>query len=227
MRRTRVKFCGIRTPADALAAAAAGADAVGLVFHPPAARAVSVDVGAEIVAALPPFVTPVGLFVDRSAAEILDVAGRLGLTTVQLHGDESPAVVARLGRLRLVKAVRATAGGVAAAVAPWRSVGLAGLLLETPAGPATGGTGVANDWVGLADARRGGAFDGLPPLVAAGGLTPESVGGVVRCLQPFAVDVSSGIEQVRGVKDAARMAAFVAAVRAADDDPADDPAAPV
>jgi phosphoribosylanthranilate isomerase len=218
MRRTRIKFCGITRPQDAVAATAAGADAIGLVLYPPAGRAVTVDQAREIVAALPPFVTPVGLFVNQPVGEIIDVAGRLGLGAVQLHGDESPYDVARLAPLRVIKAIHATADRLADAVAPWRSVPVAALLLETAGGPAVGGTGVANDWAGLAAAQRIGTLDGLPPLIVAGGLTPETVGGVVRALRPFAVDVSSGIEVARRTKSPERMATFIAAVRAADDD---------
>ena len=213
MTRTRIKFCGVCRPEDALAAAAAGADAVGVVLYPPAGRAVSVEVARAIVAALPPFVTPVGLFVDQPADEVIGTAERVGLPAVQLHGTESPELVAKLAGLAVVKVVHATADRLAEAVAPWRDVPLAGLMLEPPGG---GGTGVAHDWAGLAAARAAGVLDGLPPLVVAGGLTPESVGDVVRTVRPFAVDVSSGIESERRVKSAAKMAAFAAAVRAAD-----------
>ena len=216
MQRTRIKFCGITRPEDAAAAAAAGADAIGLVFYARAPRCVSVGRAREIVAALPPFVTAVGLFVDAPPAEVIDVASRLRLNTVQLHGQESPDAVAELSGLRVVKAVHATVADLPSVVARWRGVRLAGLLLETAGAPAVGGTGVANDWAGLAVARAAGMCDDLPPLVAAGGLTAESVGNVVRALRPFAVDVSSGIERSPGVKSVERMTAFAAAVRAAD-----------
>jgi phosphoribosylanthranilate isomerase len=217
MQRTRIKFCGITRPEDAAAAAAAGADAIGLVFYPHSDRFVSVARARAILAALPPFVTPVALFVDASAAEVTDVAGQLRLTTVQLHGDEPPDMVARLGGLHVVKAIRARPAALVGAIAPWRFVPIAALLLETAGTQEPGGTGVANDWAGLAEARRAGLLDGLPPLIAAGGLTPETVGGVVRALRPFGVDVSSGIEQARGIKSVERMAALAGAVRAADD----------
>jgi len=216
MHRTRIKFCGITRPADGAAAAAAGADAIGLIFYAASARCVTVARAREIVAVVPPFVTPVGLFVDAPVAEVIDMAGQLRLTTVQLHGDEPPEAVAELRPLRVIKAIRAHRAELAAAVAPWRSVPLAGLLLETAGGPGPGGTGIANDWAGLAAARGAGLLDGLPPLVAAGGLTPETVGGAIRAVRPFAVDVSSGIEQAKGIKSVDRMTAFAAAVRAAD-----------
>ena len=217
MPRTRIKFCGVTSPTDAAAAAAAGADAVGVVFYPAAARRVFVPQAREIVAALPPFVTPVGLFVDATIDEVRRTASDLRLTTVQLHGDETPAAVAELGDvLQVIKAVRVTRESLSGVVAAWRSVPLAGLLLEPAGGPGPGGNGVANDWNGIEAAQRAGLLDGLPPLILAGGLTAESVGDVVRHLRPFAVDVSSGIEQTRGVKSVHRMAAFAAAVESAD-----------
>lgn len=222
MHRTRIKFCGITTPAGAVAAAAAGADAVGVVLHGGSARGLTVDRAAEIVAAAPPMVAVVPLFVDAPAADVRDVAGRLRLTTVQLHGREPPAIVSQLGGLRVVKAVR-PAGDDFAEWADWLrrtpGHGVVGLLLEA-ATAAPGGTGVENDWAGLAEMARAGRFAGLPPIVLAGGLTPETVGAVVRGLRPWAVDVSSGIESaielVRGVKSPERMAAFAAAVARAD-----------
>ena len=214
-RRTRVKFCGITRPADAAAAAAAGADAVGLVLYPSTlGRAVGYHAAREILAAVPPFVTPVGLFVDASPVEVGETSGELDLRVVQLHGDETPEQVADVCQIRsVIKAIRCDVAGLAAELARWRDVPVDALLLEAAGG---GGTGVANDWAGLAAARAAGALDGLPPVVVAGGLTPESVGGVVRALRPFAVDVSSGIEASRGVKSAERMAAFMAAVADAD-----------
>jgi phosphoribosylanthranilate isomerase len=216
VRRTRIKFCGITRPEDAAAAAAAGADAIGLIFYGRSARAVSVDRAREILTALPPFVTPVGLFVNATPGEVSDIARALGLHAVQLHGDESPQAVSALPGLSVIKAVKADRANLAAAVDRWRGVRLSGLLLETADGPEPGGTGIANDWAGLLAAQGAGLFKGLPPLIAAGGLTPKSVGAVVRQLRPFAVDVSSGIEQSKGVKSFDRMTAFAAAVRAAD-----------
>ena len=215
-----MKFCGICRPEDAAEAVRAGADFVGVVLHRSAARAVSLARAADVLARLPPSVVPVGLFVDAGADEVRSAAGRLRLTHVQLHGDEPVAAVRELSaEFRVIKAVRVEASNpvaVAAALDPWRAVGLAGLLLETAGGPGVGGTGVANDWAGLDRARRAGAFDGLPPLIAAGGLTAATVGDAIRAVRPATVDVSSGIEDVRRVKSAAKMAAFAAAVAAAD-----------
>ena len=213
VQRTRIKFCGVTRPQDAAAAAAAGADAIGMVFYRRSGRCVTVDQAWAIVAAVPPFVTPVGLFVDAPATEVIDVASRVGLGTVQLHGDEPPDVVAALPGLRVIKALKGHRASLPALLDRWRGVPVAALLLDTAEGSEPGGTGIANDWAGLLAIRQAGGFDGLPPLIVAGGLTVESVGGVVRQLRPFAVDVSSGIEQARGIKSIEKMTAFAKAVR--------------
>ena len=221
--RTRVKICGVRRPEDALAAARAGADAIGLVFHPAAPRNVSVEAAREILAVLPAFVTPVGVFADADAASFDPVVSALRLRHVQFNGDESPDYVRQFPTLAVVKAIRVEAGKFAATLDRWRTAvaagGLAqlkGLVLETAHTAERGGTGVPNDWRTVREHLARGAFEGLPPVIAAGGLTPETVGAVVRDLRPYAVDVSSGVEETRGVKSAAKIEAFVAAVRAAD-----------
>jgi phosphoribosylanthranilate isomerase len=222
MNRTRVKICGICRVEDALAAARAGADAIGMVFHPASARNVSAEVAERILAALPPFVTPVGLFVDASAEQVANFVGRLGLRHVQLHGRETPAVVTRV-RATVIKAVRVDPGGFAQELAVWRRAirecelrHLRGLVLETAGDGAPGGTGVANDWTAVRRGQEEGLFDGLPPMIAAGGLTPETVGAVVRHLRPWAVDVSSGVERAKGEKSEEKIRAFMEAVREAD-----------
>ncbi len=222
MQRTRIKICGITRPEDAIAAADAGADAVGLIFYAPAPRNISAEQAAEILRVLPPFVSPVGLFVDADARDILRVADRLGLRHVQLHGHEPPARVGELGRMQVIKAVRvgdelgATLATWRGAIADMRLSNLRGLVLETAGTREAGGTGVANDWHAVQRCRESGAFDGLPPLIAAGGLTPETVGDVVRTLRPWAVDVSSGVESGKGVKSVEKLREFVRAVREAD-----------
>jgi phosphoribosylanthranilate isomerase len=222
MHRTRIKFCGMMRPADAADAARAGADAIGLVFYSAAPRRVSVDQAKQIIAALPPFVTPVGLFVDSPPDEMRDVTKHLNLRHVQLHGDEPPQVVEALPNLSIIKAIRVTKDGLDQTLAAWRAAidelqlnHLAGLLMETAHTAAPGGTGIENDWATIAAAQKRGAFDGLPPLIAAGGLTPANVGEVVRQLRPWAVDVSSGVESSRGIKSMEKMTAFVAAVHRA------------
>lgn len=201
---------------DAVAAAEAGADAVGLVFHAPAARGISQEKARGILSALPPFVTPVALFVDAAADEILRVTEELGIGTVQLHGDEGPDVIAALagrGR-RVLKAIRCdeTLAERLRQARVW--AGLAGIVLESPG--TSGGSGRANDWPLVVQCISEGLFAGLPPIIAAGGLTPKSVFSVVRVICPYAVDVSSGIESSKGIKSIEKMRRFVEEVREAD-----------
>ena len=221
--RTRIKICGVCRPEDAAAAAAAGTDAIGLVFHPPAPRYVTAERAKQTLAALPPFVTPVGVFVDAPATLVRETAVALGLRHVQLSGDEPPERIAELHPLAVIKAVRVERERFGETLARWRNAvpslglrNLKGLVLETANTHQPGGTGVANDWETVRRCRDAGDFAGLPPIIAAGGLTPETVGAVVRDLRPWAVDVSSGVEESKGRKSADRLAAFVAAVRAAD-----------
>lgn len=221
--RTRIKICGIGRPEDAAAAAAAGADAIGLVFHPPAPRCVTVDRAREILAALPAFVTPVGVFVDAPIETVRQTASALGVRYVQLNGHEPPEVVVALAPLVVIKAVRVDAD-FGATLAAWRDAvrslrltNLKGLVLETAGTGRAGGTGVANDWETVRRHRAAGDFDGVPPVIAAGGLTPETVAAVVRDVRPWAVDVSSGVEDVPGRKSVDRIHAFVGAVREADE----------
>jgi phosphoribosylanthranilate isomerase len=222
-RRTRVKICGVCRPEDAATAAEAGADAIGIIFHPPAPRCVTRERAAEILAALPPFVTPVGVFVNVPADEVRRAAQGLGLRHVQLNGDESPEVVAGLTGFAVVKAIPVEPGNFGRTLSLWRDavrrlklINLKGFVLETAGTGQAGGTGVANDWSTVIRHRAAGDFDGLPPVIAAGGLTPETVAAVVRDVRPWAVDVSSGVEQVRGQKSPQKIAAFVEAVRRAD-----------
>ena len=175
------------------------------------------------MAALPPFVTPVGIFVDAAIDSVLRTVRELGLRYVQLNGTESAERVDDLKPLIVTKAIRVDREHFADELAVWREksrslklTNLAGLVLETAGTSAPGGTGVANDWQTVRNARSAGDFEGLPAVIAAGGLTPESVGAVVRDLRPYAVDVSSGVEESKGRKSAARVEAFVRAVRDAD-----------
>lgn len=214
--RTRIKICGITRAEDALAAARAGADAIGLVFYNPAPRSVTLEAAREILSVLPPFVTPVGLFVDAAADEILQTTAELGLGHVQLHGHERPEIVERLRGRAVLKAVRVTKE-LSTELARWRGVtGLRGLVLETAGTQAAGGTGVENDWGMIREMQDAGTFAGLPPMIAAGGLRPENVARVVRDLRPWAVDVSSGVELVRGQKSPELIQRFVREVREAE-----------
>lgn len=218
--RTRIKICGITRPGDALVAARAGADAIGMVLYPKARRCISIDRAREIVAALPPFVTAVGLFVDQEIEEIRRLAGELHLRTIQLHGHEPPETVAALRDFTVLKAIRAAKETLAAELDLWRETmaaldlhNLRGFVLETPSGGpgGPGGTGIENDWQTIADLQRRGAFDGLPPIIAAGGLRPDNVARVVELIGPYAVDVSSGVEEKYGEKSEELVEAFVSA----------------
>jgi phosphoribosylanthranilate isomerase len=206
---------------DAVAAARAGADAIGMVFHPPAKRYVPVERAREIVTALPPFVTPVGLFVDAEAERVREVARELGLRQIQLHGNESPELVAELKEFTILKAIRVDPATFASELDSWRRAiaklrltHVQGFVFETSG--TLGGTGKANDWETIDRHRQRGDFIGLPRLIAAGGLTIETVADVVRRIHPWAVDVSSGVEDSPGKKSAERIEAFVRHVRSAE-----------
>ncbi|WP_018873570.1 phosphoribosylanthranilate isomerase [Thioalkalivibrio sp. ALJ16] len=202
--RYRVKICGVTTPEQACAAAAAGADAIGLVFHAPSRRCVDPEQAASIAAALPPFVTTVGLFVDPDASRVESVLGRVALDCLQFHGEESAAFCAGFGRPYL-KAIAMGAGAD-----PRREMdrypGAQGFLLDSHGGAQSGGSGHRFDWQRVpADLGR--------PWLLAGGLDAASVRGALEHLRPYGVDVSSGVESAPGIKDARRMRAFVQAVR--------------
>jgi phosphoribosylanthranilate isomerase len=226
MRRTRIKFCGITRPEDAVDAAMVGADAVGLNFYPGSGRYVNNDQASIILAALPPMVTAIGLFVDAAIETVVETTDRLRLSCAQLHGHESPQFVASLMQqrptLRIVKAVRVEKPMLSATLTLWRAArhelqlsNFSAVLLETASREA-GGSGIFNDWSTVDSAYREAAFESLPPVIAAGGLTPSNVGDIVARYRPWAVDVSTGIEHSRGKKSKAKMAAFADAVRAAD-----------
>ena len=222
MHRTRVKICGITRPEDARAAAEAGADGIGLIFHPPAPRCLTIERARDILATLPAFVTPVGVFVNVSPEQVTQTATDLGLRHVQLNGNEPPDVVRALSRFAVIRAVRVERDHFGDTLSAWRSAvtdlrltNLKGLVLETPGTGKAGGTGVPNDWETVRQHQRTGSFDGLP-VIAAGGLTPETVGRVVRDIRPWAVDVSSGVEDEPGRKSVHKLAAFIQAVKDAD-----------
>jgi len=220
--RTRIKVCGIKTVEHAVAAADAGADAVGLNFVRASPRFVDLATAAKVIAALPAFVEPVGLFADAPAEDVRAAAEGLRLRAVQLHGREGPGYASQLVGLRVVKAFAFEGARLRERVEPWRQSagGLAAVLIDAP--PPTvsaelrGGSGQTFDWAALASAVADGALAGLPPVILAGGLTADNVGEAVAAVRPYAVDVSSGVESSRGVKDAGKIAAFCAAVRAAD-----------
>jgi phosphoribosylanthranilate isomerase len=222
MARTRIKICGVRDPATAVAAADAGADAVGLVFAPGSPRCVTQAEAAAVIAVLPPMVEPIALFVNEPVARVRMVCAALGIRCVQLHGDETPEQVAQLAPLRVIKAIPFVAGEMETTLAPWRMgpVRPAALLWDAPMGKSSGGqrggSGTTLDWDALRQLQHQGMMAGLPASILAGGLNPGNVGQAIATVGPFAVDVSSGVESSRGVKDPALIQAFCAAVRAAD-----------
>lgn len=206
MAAVRSKICGITRVEDALAAAEAGADAIGLVFYAKSPRAVSVQQARAIIAALPPFVTSVGLFVDASRCELGEILDAVPLDLLQFHGDETPAECDSYGR-PYIKALRVKPGDdIAAQVALYESA--RGVLLDTYVPGIPGGTGEAFDWSLVpADLRK--------PVILAGGLTTANVAQAIAQVRPFAVDISGGVESAKGIKDAAKIQAFMAAVRSA------------
>ncbi len=211
MHRTRIKICGITRPEDALAAARAGADAIGLVFYPASPRAVDLPRALDIVRALPALVGVVALFVNAQPGQVLEVIDRLRPSLLQFHGDETPEDCERYAHPYL-RAARVRPGlDLLDLAARYRqSPGhVRGLLLDAYV-EGYGGGGEVFDW-SLIPADVG------CPVVLSGGLRAANVGQAIGCVRPWAVDVSSGVEAAKGVKDAAAMRAFVAAVRAADD----------
>jgi phosphoribosylanthranilate isomerase len=204
--RTRVKICGITREQDALAAIRLGADAIGLVFYPPSPRAVAVEQAAQIVRGLPPFVSVVALFVDAESEAIREVLERVRIDLIQFHGDESPEACARYGR-PWIKALRVRGETDLKALAK-RYAGASALLLDTYQDGKPGGTGAAFDWSLIPPELAG-------SIVLAGGLTPDNVEQAVRQVRPYAVDVSGGVEQAKGIKDADKIAAFIRGVERA------------
>lgn len=202
--RVRVKICGITNAADALAAVAAGADAVGFNFYPASVRYVSPETAAGIVAQLAPGVCPVGVFVNAARADVERIAAAVGVRAVQFHGDEDPAACAGWP-LKTIKAVRVRDRSVTELA---RQYAVDYLLADAYVEGQFGGTGatVAVDLLDGFDRRR---------LILAGGLTPETVADAVRAVRPFAVDVASGVEVAPGRKDHDKMRRFIDHVQSA------------
>ncbi|HAM75340.1 MAG TPA: phosphoribosylanthranilate isomerase [Alcanivorax sp.] len=209
----RVKICGITRPDDGRHAARAGADAIGLVFYPPSPRYVSPRQAADIVAALPPFVTTVGLFVDAPPEQIAALLEQVPLDMLQFHGDESPEYCAAFQR-PWIKALRMRDGVDPRAEADrYGAAGARGLLVDSYVPGVPGGTGERFDWDRL-------PADPSLPLVLAGGLDPANVAEAVRRVRPWAVDVSGGVEVLGvdgrrqgGIKDPGAVSAFIRAAR--------------
>jgi phosphoribosylanthranilate isomerase len=201
---TRIKICGITRVQDALAVARSGADAIGLVFYERSPRHVSIAQARQLADALPPFVSVVGLFVDAEAALVREVLAVVPLDLLQFHGDESPEYCAQFERPYL-KAIRIKAGvDLLQCASDFR--GAKGLLLDAHVEGIPGGTGTAFDWTLIPKQ--------LPlPVILSGGLDAENVAAAIKQVRPYAVDVSSGVEASKGIKDAAKVAAFINEVK--------------
>jgi phosphoribosylanthranilate isomerase len=219
-----VKICGMTNPQDALAAVEAGADAIGMLFAP-SKRRISVEQGKEITRALPKTLEKVGVFYDEKASVIEEIVEQVGLTAVQLHGDESPDFAKRLfkdgqrSQLRVFKTLHMTNSAEAVARDFLREPCVDGLLLDSvvkdlESGEVSrGGTGQSFDWARTAEFLPG--IKNQTRIIVAGGLSPANVGQAVRMMQPWGVDVCSGVEREPGQKDRQKLCEFVTAARAA------------
>lgn len=217
MNKTRIKICGVRDANTARCAIDAGADYIGLQFAEGSPRQLEIVQARNLVAEIcnaSKTVEPVAVFANQSTDLIHEVLEAADFKIVQLHGDEDRAFIESLGEVRVFKAVPFDPSKIDA----WRNppANVVALLIDAPTKPGelTGGTGQTFDWQALANLDR----TGLPPIILAGGLTPDNVAEAVRTVAPFAVDVSSGVESSRGVKDAAKIKAFCEAVHSANSD---------
>jgi len=216
MQRVRVKICGLREPMQALQLAQMGADAIGLNFAS-SPRWVSPEQARAVADVLPPLVAAVGVFVNNDAETINRVAERVGLDLVQLHGDEPPGVVEDLA-VPCIKAFSVRDAAWFEAVGQWldgvRSRRrLAAVLLDAYNPKVRGGTGERFNWEWVADARAAGKLAGLPPIILSGGLDAGVVSDAIDLVQPWAVDVASGVESAPGIKDMKKAEAFIRATR--------------
>lgn len=202
MSRVRIKICGVTRLEDALAAAQLGVDALGFNFWPGSKRFVTPEAAGRIIDRLPPFVVPVGVFVNQTEEELRAIAAESGIQVFQLHGDEPPELCGRL-HLPVVKAIPVDQ---VRSLSRLLSYEVQAFLLDTPS-RGFGGTGKPFDW-SLAE-----GVSEVAPVILAGGLTPANVADAIRAVRPWAVDVASGVESAPGVKDPEKMSRFVAAVR--------------
>ena len=201
---TKVKICGITRMEDALAAAAAGADALGFMFYEASPRRVAFDVAAKIIRELPPFLARVGVFVNPSPDDVGRAIEDCRIDTLQFHGEETPEFCAQFG-LRVIKAFRVRDAESLSALPAY--VGATCLLDSFVAGQ-HGGTGATFNWDLAAQTVKAGRR-----VLLAGGLTAENAAEAVRRVRPYGLDVSSGVEAKPGVKDAAKVRAFIAAAK--------------
>ncbi len=206
MSAVRSKICGITCIEDALAAVDAGADAIGLVFYPKSPRFVTVEQAQAIVAALPPFVSTVGLFVNAERADLQALLDVVPLDLIQFHGDESPEQCEGYNR-PYIKALRVQAGDdIATSCDAYANA--CGILLDTYVAGTPGGTGETFDWALIPKHLS-------KPLILAGGLTSANVSQAIAQVHPYAVDVSGGVEKSKGLKDHDKIRAFMSAVHGA------------
>jgi phosphoribosylanthranilate isomerase len=204
MSAVRSKICGITRIEDALAAVEAGADAIGFVFYAKSPRAVTFAQARAIIKALPPFVTTVGLFVNASRCELGEILDAVPLDLLQFHGDEDAAECESWNR-PYIKALRVKAGDdITAACDAFASA--SGILLDAYVEGVPGGTGEAFDWSLIPHGLS-------KPIILAGGLSPDNVAEAIVRVRPYAVDVSGGVEASKGIKDHAKIQAFIKAVR--------------
>jgi phosphoribosylanthranilate isomerase len=205
--RTRVKICGLTRDSDLEAAVDIGADAIGLVFHAPSSRAVEIEQARRLLSLLPPFVTGVALFVDAQSDFVRAVLDRAPFDSLQFHGEEPPDYCGAFGR-PWIKVIRMRPETNLQAQCE-RYTGARGLLLDTYDPATAGGTGRRFDWELVPEWLA-------PRIILAGGLTPDNVAEAVRRVGPYAVDVSGGVESAKGVKDRAKLEAFLQGVRDGD-----------
>ncbi len=208
IKRTRIKVCGITRSADARQAAAVGVDALGFIFAEKSQRKIDPDKAREIISTLPPFVDAVGVFVNAEHSLVNEIVKYCGLTMVQLHGKETPEYCGS-APVRVIKSFSIHNGTNQSEFEPYVPVATA-FLLDTWHDKLEGGTGKTFDW-SLVE-----RFALARPLILAGGLNPDNIAQAIRSLQPFAVDVNSGVEIEPGVKDHSQVEAMVRAVRMVD-----------
>ncbi len=205
--RIAVKICGITNEEDALVAVEAGADAVGFIMYRKSPRYVDAATAKRIIAMLPPFVVPVGVFVNEEAKVVRDLIDRCGFGLAQLHGDEPASYCQDLGRPAM-KAIRLKDRGTFLAIAEFHGrANIRGFVIDAFSDQAYGGTGQTVDWSLAAEVARS------SPVLLAGGLTPDNVAEAIRSVRPYGVDVSSGVEASPGKKDHAKVRAFIQAAK--------------
>ncbi len=203
MSRVKVKICGVRSLEEAEAALEAGADALGFNFWPQSPRNISPRAACEIINHLSPVVSTVGVFVNEEANRIIDIASEVGLTAVQLHGDESPEFCGRLGSIKTIKAIRV---GQDFDLSVIESYPVSMVLLDSDIRGSYGGTGQRFDWRIAIEAKR------LARIILAGGLTTDNVWEAITHVRPAAIDVCSGVEAEPGRKDLDKLRRFMAIV---------------